>query len=255
MKSFLHRIAASVVRPQSSLHPFVESIYPATTSRQTNEPQSQFETVTAPSPVEHRAERTDRPALPNEMGQQPAPSLTRPSKATAKQHPVSAEEESYQTLLPQSQTESASIAAFFSKSTSDPAFAASVSEPSTSSSVPQAASHDDHKNLHPFAAHEYSPIVVHSIPPTEPSAAIKPFQPPTLGEIQAALTRPNTRRQSPAIPPAPRTTPQQPDDIQIHIGRIEVVAVPPPAPRPAAAPARIGLNLDEYLSRRNGRLG
>jgi hypothetical protein len=34
-----------------------------------------------------------------------------------------------------------------------------------------------------------------------------------------------------------------------------VLAVPQTAPRPAAAPARKGLNLDEYLSRRNGRSG
>jgi hypothetical protein len=45
---------------------------------------------------------------------------------------------------------------------------------------------------------------------------------------------------------------QQPDDIQIHIGRIEVLAVPPPAPRARQAPDR-SLSLDAYLSRRDGR--
>jgi hypothetical protein len=42
----------------------------------------------------------------------------------------------------------------------------------------------------------------------------------------------------------------QSDDIQIHIGRIEVTAVAQPAPRPAAAPARKAMSLDEYLGRR-----
>jgi hypothetical protein len=37
------------------------------------------------------------------------------------------------------------------------------------------------------------------------------------------------------------------DDIQIHIGRIEVTAVPPAPPRPAVQPVRKSLRLDEYL--------
>jgi hypothetical protein len=46
--------------------------------------------------------------------------------------------------------------------------------------------------------------------------------------------------------------PQQADDIQIHIGRIEVTAVPPAAPRAPKAPHE-GLSLDAYLNRRAGR--
>ncbi len=47
----------------------------------------------------------------------------------------------------------------------------------------------------------------------------------------------------------------QGDEIQIHIGRIEVIAMPPAAPRPAAVPARKTQTLDEYLRQRNGRTG
>ena len=39
------------------------------------------------------------------------------------------------------------------------------------------------------------------------------------------------------------------DEVQIHIGRIEVTAVPPAPARPAAPPARKSLRLDEYLRR------
>jgi hypothetical protein len=51
---------------------------------------------------------------------------------------------------------------------------------------------------------------------------------------------------------APPRRAAQSDDIQIHIGRIEVTAVAQPAPRPAAAPARKAMSLDEYLGRRRG---
>ena len=44
------------------------------------------------------------------------------------------------------------------------------------------------------------------------------------------------------------------DEIQINIGRIEVTAMPQATPRPAP-PVRKSINLDEYLSRRNGRNG
>jgi hypothetical protein len=42
------------------------------------------------------------------------------------------------------------------------------------------------------------------------------------------------------------------DEIQIHIGRIEVTAVPPPTPAPVRAPARKSISLDEYLKRKHG---
>ena len=54
----------------------------------------------------------------------------------------------------------------------------------------------------------------------------------------------------------PRRSPQpepERDEIEIHIGRIEVTAVPQAVARPAAQPARKSLNLDEYLKRRNRR--
>jgi hypothetical protein len=45
----------------------------------------------------------------------------------------------------------------------------------------------------------------------------------------------------------------QPDEIQIHIGRIEVVAVPPAPVRAETRPANKSLNLGDYLKLRHGR--
>jgi hypothetical protein len=49
---------------------------------------------------------------------------------------------------------------------------------------------------------------------------------------------------------------REPDEVQIHIGRIEVMAVPQPqAARPAARSVRKSVNLDEYLKRGDRRSG
>jgi hypothetical protein len=50
-----------------------------------------------------------------------------------------------------------------------------------------------------------------------------------------------------------KSTRSLPDEIHITIGRIEVTAVPEPAARPAAKPARKQLSLDEYLKRADAR--
>jgi hypothetical protein len=58
-------------------------------------------------------------------------------------------------------------------------------------------------------------------------------------------------RPSGPLPRAGRA--EEPDEIQIHIGRIEVTAVPPPvAARAAIRPERRSVNLDDYLKQRRG---
>jgi hypothetical protein len=52
-----------------------------------------------------------------------------------------------------------------------------------------------------------------------------------------------------------RQAPREASDIQIHIGRIEVMAVAPPSPRPLPAPPQTSPSLSDYLNRRNGRPG
>jgi hypothetical protein len=53
-----------------------------------------------------------------------------------------------------------------------------------------------------------------------------------------------------AIPAAPPR--REPDEIEIHIGRIEVTAVLPAPPPPAVRPSRKALNLEAYLKRGRG---
>jgi hypothetical protein len=68
-------------------------------------------------------------------------------------------------------------------------------------------------------------------------------------------TEAGSKREARANLPAegrPARAERQPDEIQIHIGRIEVTAVQPPLPRAPKAPDK-AISLDAYLERRNRR--
>jgi hypothetical protein len=57
-----------------------------------------------------------------------------------------------------------------------------------------------------------------------------------------------------ATEPKLRSADREPEEIQIHIGRIEVTAVQPaPAIPPTPKPRRVTPSLDEYLRRRDRR--
>ncbi len=52
------------------------------------------------------------------------------------------------------------------------------------------------------------------------------------------------------VSPMANVAPSSADEIQIHIGRVEVIAVPPAPQRPAPVPVRKAMSLDDYLRRR-----
>jgi hypothetical protein len=89
----------------------------------------------------------------------------------------------------------------------------------------------------------YTPLVREGLRPAE--AALERDSSP-LSPDRAKLGRTGPARHSAQVE-------RSADDIQIHIGRIEVTAVPPAPTRPAVQPVRKSLRLDEYL--RRGREG
>ena len=68
----------------------------------------------------------------------------------------------------------------------------------------------------------------------------------SLARPMAGMAREYSRRADPVHR-------SDPDDIQIHIGRIEVTAVAPPSAKVAPKAQRKGETLDRYLMRRDGR--
>jgi len=73
---------------------------------------------------------------------------------------------------------------------------------------------------------------------------------PALPGLKANFSRPAPAK---AKRDSPHREAREPDDIQIHIGRIEVTAVQQAPARAAFKPARKGQSLDEYLKHRDRR--
>jgi hypothetical protein len=96
------------------------------------------------------------------------------------------------------------------------------------------------------------------------SPAERPFV-PLLEPIANADERATPQRDGPPparfaprglarLTPSARISARAPDEVQIHIGRIEVTAVQPsPAPSPPAKLRRDAMSLADYLKQRNGR--
>jgi hypothetical protein len=86
----------------------------------------------------------------------------------------------------------------------------------------------------------------------------QPFREPTARRTSPTAPRATIRpgRRNPAerqADPIPGAAPPAPD-VHIHIGRVELTAIAPPAPvRRESASGRKPMSLDEYLRRRGGR--
>jgi hypothetical protein len=101
-----------------------------------------------------------------------------------------------------------------------------------------------------FAAESEGRAVAHRASPTTQafSAAGDDQLETTLATVQPV----SVRRQAPNTS-AQNAHAQATNEVQIHIGRIEVTAVPSAMPRAAPPAPRSAMSLDDYLARRDGR--
>jgi len=99
-------------------------------------------------------------------------------------------------------------------------------------------------------------------PTATPKGRYQPLMPENPSRAEALRTfrqvtsplapdvRKDVRREATTHPSSSSASPErEAGEIQIHIGRIEVTAVPPPTPPPVRAPVRKSISLDEYLRR------
>jgi len=279
MSGTLQRIAASAIRPQPPrVHPFVESIFavpreegfaapilqqeiqpagvpPPKTSppdTQTSQPAAIGETVIErpsqlldPRPAQRSARVLPLPSAAPAAGNASLPtaasSAGRESFQPLLPQPAHSEQEKEASTLPQQATSAAERAA----GSSAPEWPSSAIRPAASSPawsfaplVSEVGDEGDRKPAVP-AGEARSAIAARRDPPFPESRTV-----PGRGPGSAAR---NARGQR---APQPQT-----NEIQIHIGRVEVIAMHPPAPRAVPAPVRRSQSLDEYLRRSNGRAG
>ena len=259
MRGFLQRVAASALRTAPKMHPLVEPIYAAPRVEEQPVSSLRFEPAVHSVVPQPRVGQTAPPELSEDRSQS--------SRNVADPHPqnrpldsfLGPERNSVEPLMQPSIGKSDTNSNPAERPSGATAGSSELSLESATASSPESSRTGVQGEIR-SRGRESLPIVVERLMKADasdgPEAARMQTQPlrkePEARTIAAQV---NARRQQPAVLQPSRPTQSQPEDIQIHIGRIEVLAVPQAAPRPAAAPARKGLSLDEYLSRRNGRSG
>ena len=243
MRGYLQRLAGSVIQPMETIHPLVGSVF---------SPEARIEQELLPSngdPPLFRAPET----------------RTEPEPLPANANTVSLDQSESSVQRPTAQ-EAHHVRSL-------PAPSISRSEPPTASqriqdlnlTLDEAAS----SQLHPAvmqkrASKTGEPVQAGEAPAVQEAGEPRESAYTPLMEVNAL--RPNPQARLVATSSSARSSvrfrqradtshpgEREPEEIQIHIGRIEVSAVPQaPAPRPSKL-LRKALSLDEYLRRRDGR--
>ena len=232
MKGFLHHLVTTVIRPQTNVHPFSESIYHAQPPK--------------PSGPHRSPIPTALPEQDSVIATHPATAVARTSPPPAAS-PIESQAEfaprsPFQPLLPQYQLED-------TQATNPFAQPPDADIPPRSSSKLQLVPAEGDQ-----PADGMERVVASRAAQSESVTKPIPLVPAVIQNQFIAAQMKSVR---PAQAP-PRSYSDAPhsDDIRIHIGRVEVIAVQQPeVRRTPPPPVRKGLSLDEYLSRRNGRNG
>lgn len=213
MSGYLQRLVQTAAQPVQTVHPFAGSIYARGADYQSDGIESEESTIAARPTTAPDAATSQQQHVPeyNSRRDKAPPREYRPIA------PVSVA-----TFLP-SEGETKALPSWQERPVQPPRPTANV-EANDSEQPPAPV----------FAQTEFHPLMPQDAVVAEPRLASSPFR----AETRASH---DSRR--------PTAVERVSDDIQIHIGRIEVTAVHPPAPRAPKAPDR-SLSLDAYLNRR-----
>ena len=252
MKGYLERLAASASRPQSRLRPVIGSIF-AEGRRE------EMEEVSLPLVTERASEPSPAQPAPHAERSRPTPEPTSLNTGDHPRKPQSIREDpaTFSPLLPPKIHAVDPVALHIS----EPA-TRTVGQPHLQSQVVTPIEHPEHSLEMPTQQGRQvlaPPLLLQSAiekkddernsESDSQATGIRIPVEPAIGPI-SKFARADSREMMPA-PGAPERS--QTEEILIHIGRIEVIAVPPPGVRSSALPTNRFTSLDDYLKRRDGR--
>ncbi|HTV13586.1 MAG TPA: hypothetical protein VME68_02650 [Acidobacteriaceae bacterium] len=236
MRSFLDRIASGVLHAQPAIHPSVGTLWssPATKAPAMMEPlapDTSAEVLAPPSPYPASRESHEAPTQARPLTEPPG-SSSQPSELSQgdAEEPGFVERVAFHPLV----TAQRPIATPLRASPADAATEQSVA--AMTAQEPTVAATQRSRVLPVQTTESVQPLV--PAPPVHTSAI-------SAAGRRAPDAAASPRRQQPANLPT-----DERDSIEIHIGRIEVLAAPPRPAQPAAPkPAPKSLDLGEYLRR------
>jgi hypothetical protein len=257
MRGYLQRLAASVSRPERRVRPFAGSIFADNLREESAK-------TARPLVVEQNVERVAREPVTREAAAIEPARATGPAtqEPAGVSRPVAAELAHFAPLLSGKVAEAGSA-----ESAVQPLEEASRESPTQPHLQPKDRRHKEEperETLLSGAQANAGRLVVQSLVfeegsaerSAEAGAQLVPTREPTRREPLRTVAAQAARRGA----QKPTTTSRAPgrgasEEIQIHIGRIEVIATAPQPARAAAAPSRRFTSLDDYLKRRDGRRG
>ncbi|WP_233855836.1 hypothetical protein [Paraburkholderia sp. HD33-4] len=253
MKGYLLRLAASVTRPAPALHPLVGSLFSGSKQSEQAAAGAHLEPLAAAA-HEHDfaavATTTDRPGYPSAAPARRDEDIRLRFQERGAYAPL-IEHETFDSLFARGEPDLRTARGVPADTRAD----ASVEHSPTLEPAPSQA-RGSRTALSETRAPDpprIVPLVAEDVRQSARPSALDPFPAPMMAESAGRTAAPTAKLPARDGPSALRR-PSTPDtgDIQIHIGRIEVMAAPPMAPRPAATPVRRTMSLDEYLKRRDG---
>jgi hypothetical protein len=244
MSGFLRRMIAGAASPERRLRPFAGSVFSQASDHQVPGDLQMTEEVVVASAetADENVPRRSRPAVA-----EPAAQFGRATEAA--RLPLAAQSVTPATRMqPASQMHAvAEVAAPRAQAPAEPRIAApshgqeSAPEEVTAQSLPREKSTP--------SSQSYELLVPGHTPAQGEAAAQKDA---ALAQAATSTAPAKTAWQNSRGPQQVTRQSVQPPDVQVHIGRIEVVAVPPPAQQ-AAPSSRKSTTLDDYLRQVGGR--